>query len=407
MPVGIAYRWANQSQPMLNPHADSVSCFGGPVFPGPSTTKNPASGRLANLPNELLHNILKLLDLESLETVRRLNTAYWRIVEEFYVYRLLKEAAGPTLRMIHLTGLARHTSIRNLYTELRQPHCRACGDFGPFLFLLTCTRCCLNCLNERPEYQLAPDNYIEEKYDVPKCAINDLPVLHAPKGKYGGNYWYINHYYWCDMISVWEARKLARQNPEAWHKFDAECNSDTRTRLLVTYPSRASRKPKHRFRGGGSPLVLSHHHFAHHSTLRWPRLGVPSGERQRLEYGRFVEWSFMGSTAFPYFNGGSLEPGTYCSACRYAREISLEQVNIQSQREDAVKLRQNYNRAFLAEDIPAHYSECEAVNKKGYLVGACGSVEEYPWQRGGEDFMVRVDGKSCALRGINLDWSCL
>jgi hypothetical protein len=43
-------------------------------------------------------------------------------------------------------------SCEDLYSELCTAKCRSCGDFAPFLYLITCQRVCYLCFTLETEY---------------------------------------------------------------------------------------------------------------------------------------------------------------------------------------------------------------------------------------------------------------
>jgi hypothetical protein len=49
-------------------------------------------------------------------------------------------------------GTGRWISCRDLYEKLCTAECDSCGDFGGYLYLITCRRVCFLCFTEEPDY---------------------------------------------------------------------------------------------------------------------------------------------------------------------------------------------------------------------------------------------------------------
>lgn len=72
-------------------------------------------------------------------------------------YRIINEHASVNIFL--KTGAARYTTISQLYATLCLRNCELCGELGNFVYLLSCTRCCLVCLRAarfRRDSQMLP-----------------------------------------------------------------------------------------------------------------------------------------------------------------------------------------------------------------------------------------------------------
>ncbi|KAK2740885.1 hypothetical protein FQN55_008583 [Onygenales sp. PD_40] len=145
---------------------------------------------LGDLPPEILVNILvEQADLATLEAVRQLNSSYKHLVESLLEYKLVRQHASHTMRVIHAARIAPFVTARQLFTEMCQPWCRTCGDgvFGPFVFLPKLSRCCNRCLkNDKRPLAVAPMEYLLVNYFLDRDTIKEsLPTVHAFPGIYG------------------------------------------------------------------------------------------------------------------------------------------------------------------------------------------------------------------------------
>jgi hypothetical protein len=84
------------------------------------------------MPLEIVYEILLKLDFRSLNNTRQLNSHFQICVESLPAFRLLRQHAPYTLKVIHRAGVASAVTVQNLFAEFRQPSCRGCGAFGPF-----------------------------------------------------------------------------------------------------------------------------------------------------------------------------------------------------------------------------------------------------------------------------------
>nr|CEG03279.1 unnamed protein product [Fusarium pseudograminearum CS5834] len=124
----------------------------------PQTANNTAS--IYKLPPEVISNILLLVDVKSFHDFRNTSHQARFIANGIPQYRLVAQHGFAGIKALVQTHLSRHVTYDNLYRALNTEQCTMCGEFGSLLFLPTCTRCCYNCLREKPE--LAVINY----YDV-------------------------------------------------------------------------------------------------------------------------------------------------------------------------------------------------------------------------------------------------
>jgi hypothetical protein len=103
-------------------------------------------GDLKRLPSEIMREIMLNLDIQSLNTWRRVSSFFLYFVDNLREYSLFKENAWHTLSVMHFCDLGSMFPIRRLFAEFCRPDCAGCGAFGPLLFLPSLSRCCRKCL---------------------------------------------------------------------------------------------------------------------------------------------------------------------------------------------------------------------------------------------------------------------
>ena len=115
------------------------------------TTRGPPAARIRTyfvklfgaLPWELAPDVL--LYLETLDAMRLVNSHYRALIDEFPPLKLLQKHARHTLDVLkHRTSS--QIRFQWVVVKFKQPSCRKCGKFGPYVYLPTFQRCCEPCL---------------------------------------------------------------------------------------------------------------------------------------------------------------------------------------------------------------------------------------------------------------------
>lgn len=141
-------------------------------------------GKLSRLPVELLQTILLKLDLQTLTTFRSVNHSARHGINYLPLYKEVVNYAADTLRALIALGLASYFTASQVFNALRSENCTLCGDFGGYIYLLGCQRCCLSCIHEATE--LLPLSYARAKimYGVDDDALRQVPQFEAVAGFY-------------------------------------------------------------------------------------------------------------------------------------------------------------------------------------------------------------------------------
>jgi len=120
------------------------------TFPQPPTAH---LGTLRQLPLEILHEICLYLDFESLFRFQQINRRSRQIIGALRHYQPLVEHGQDFLRVLMKTRAAGETLMSELFATFCSEKCAVCGSFGSFVFLLSCTRSCADCLQQAPQLQ--------------------------------------------------------------------------------------------------------------------------------------------------------------------------------------------------------------------------------------------------------------
>jgi len=130
-------------------------------------------GSLDCLPIELFQITLSLLDLRTLMEFRRVNQRSLQLVAALPQYKVIISYVLDALRGVLSIGIGQWITCNDLFTTLCTAECKKCGDFGGYLFLLTCTRVCF----------LRNDNYLPLRYSHArrKFGFNRQTITHLPQ----------------------------------------------------------------------------------------------------------------------------------------------------------------------------------------------------------------------------------
>ncbi|KAK7524650.1 hypothetical protein IWZ03DRAFT_29834 [Phyllosticta citriasiana] len=102
-------------------------------------------GALDTVPLELIQSTLSLVDIPTLQNFRKVNRRALKVVDSMPEYKAVATYAPNALRGIQSIEADRWSTCESLYKALCTAECETCGDFGGFLYLLTCKRVCFLC----------------------------------------------------------------------------------------------------------------------------------------------------------------------------------------------------------------------------------------------------------------------
>ncbi|KAM0794796.1 hypothetical protein BDR22DRAFT_814538 [Usnea florida] len=159
-----------------------------PRLGGPNIASLQFLGQLDVLPLEIVQRILELMDIYTLTRMQCLNHDSNLLVNSLPQHRDIVAHAPNALRAMLGTGLASNFGIDDLYRALRSEECFLCGCFGPFLYLLSCRRCCYGCLAKAPDTLPISREIAKYCYGLPQDIISRLPCMRSLPGRYTHDY---------------------------------------------------------------------------------------------------------------------------------------------------------------------------------------------------------------------------
>ncbi|OJD24116.1 hypothetical protein ACJ73_04522 [Blastomyces percursus] len=374
-----------------------------PSVPSPNITRPRADGGnlVTRLPPELTTTILLYLDLNSLLTLRLINTLYRTLIDSLHPYTLLKQHAPHTLRILHKVQLASQFPLHQLYTEFRHPHCRACGAFGPLVFLPTLTRCCDRCLWTQTRFQVArvgflvdqfPGDLTPDELETLVSLLKQLPTVHVFPGPYGRD---PLHFDIIDepigLVSIAEAEKATVKWLGTHERF-RESIASLKAPLQRRGQGRSQEPGQRQDNQGRTEFSIDIHRL----------MEIYEMARSR--------WMGMGATDLPYWDTQRqmAESGIYCSPCTLQKEYENRYEQDDGMGEEGqgggaliwdgddhgTDARNTTgprvdNAAFYMGDICRHFEECERL-RKGYVFGMKDGMTRGIWN--GPDFWISADG---------------
>ncbi|KAH9895546.1 F-box domain-containing protein [Xylariomycetidae sp. FL2044] len=263
-------------------------------------------GALDHLPPELLSILLGMLDSRSIACFARVSTRGNALVQSHRAYRDLVSVAPRVLVALGRVRLIGLHSVAELHAGLRMERCAYCAEYGAFLFLPTCERCCWECLRRVPSLRMISPKEAKRYFGLSDRHLRQLPTLYVIPGTYGisadaapGQ---------CRLVSVKAARALGLAVHGSVEKLaEAMARRVKSTRLLVTgrYLQAEPAGPE-----GQDSLMLP-------------------------DQGNVPNDSFFGMASIPFpslSNSGTIEEGLWCRGCQDV----LRQYNSLRSRQDVL-----------------------------------------------------------------------
>ncbi|KAK4150728.1 hypothetical protein C8A00DRAFT_45943 [Chaetomidium leptoderma] len=142
-------------------------------------------GSLDCFPSEIQSVVLGMLDIQAVGRVARVSFQGNLLVRSHPQYRDLKEFVPGALEVLAVFGMASLHSIRELHAAMRSDRCDTCPTFGPFLFLPTGKRCCMECLRLSRVYRMVFVEYAKKVFGLSDLHLQQLPTISVPpRNKY-------------------------------------------------------------------------------------------------------------------------------------------------------------------------------------------------------------------------------
>ncbi|KZF24243.1 hypothetical protein L228DRAFT_245147 [Xylona heveae TC161] len=141
-------------------------------------------GTLDQLPLELLHMTLAQLEIQSLTDFRRVNRRAMLIVDSIPEYAQIIAHVPISIRAILSIGSGSWISCQDLYQKLCTAECDICGDFGGYLYLITCRRVCYLCFAWERDYLPLLRTDVLRKFGLRNEHLAGLPSMRSLPGVY-------------------------------------------------------------------------------------------------------------------------------------------------------------------------------------------------------------------------------
>ncbi|KAK2805004.1 hypothetical protein FQN51_001098 [Onygenales sp. PD_10] len=165
-------------------------------------------GSLDVLPLELLYLTFNVMDFQSLSRICCVSLRGKAVVESLPGYYRLVQHAPRMLGALARTRLIRFHSTSTLYQALLSERCRSCGEFGPFIFLPTCERCCYECLHRNQSFWVIPTSMAEKCFKLTKHQLEGVPFMCGIPGTYSVGH-HVSRKRKVRLVSVRAAKEVA------------------------------------------------------------------------------------------------------------------------------------------------------------------------------------------------------
>lgn len=175
------YHWTKADRSMIHfssPEIPSLSLYGS------TKVQRYPMGMLDRLPLEIIHQILEQLDFFTLVILRGLNLASRSIVDSLPAFKYMTQYAANTLRALSRTRLITVFTASRLLNVLRTDRCMNCQQYGAFLFLLTCSRCCFKCLEKDARLRAITLSTAKSSLGLKAKDLRRLPTMLSLPGTY-------------------------------------------------------------------------------------------------------------------------------------------------------------------------------------------------------------------------------
>ncbi|KAJ6097668.1 hypothetical protein N7499_002042 [Penicillium canescens] len=141
-------------------------------------------GALDKLPLEIIHLALIQLDMRSLADFRHVNKSARLVTDSIPQYKRILVHAPASIQGCLNIETARFFSCQDLYEKLSTAECDSCGDFGGYLYLVTCRRVCLLCFTQEADYLPLSRNDAIRKFGLGSKDLACLPRMKSLPGHY-------------------------------------------------------------------------------------------------------------------------------------------------------------------------------------------------------------------------------
>jgi hypothetical protein len=145
-------------------------------------------GTFDQFPLEILYMILEFSTIQDLSRLCRASLRGNFIVTSLKIYRELIEYVPYVLAALVRTDLVGNHAAIDIYRSLRSTNCCFCNELGNYLWLPTCERCCISCIQHNSRLRILNLDQANLFFNVSRAdmARSGIAMKSIP-GKYGYN----------------------------------------------------------------------------------------------------------------------------------------------------------------------------------------------------------------------------
>src|SRR5947207_2495814 len=180
-----------------------------PSFLNGSSDCQSSAGSLDSLPLELLHQVFNYLDFRTLFNVVCTSTRGRLLVESLPAYKDVLTHSCPALTALARTELITYHPASRVHAALKSEKCMNCTDYGPFLYLPTCERCCLNCLRHERSLRMMTPSIATKCFAITSRDLHQVSAMISIPGTYILRN-KVTHRKRIRLVSARQARELGR-----------------------------------------------------------------------------------------------------------------------------------------------------------------------------------------------------
>ena len=221
MDSGVIPQWAVEegvTQKYLIQHlswrpakiVDSAICLSEtiPSWEPQKPLQSASIGYLDYLPLELIHAVLNSLDFRSLSNLACTSHGGTAAVRSLPAYRNLTKHASAALIALNRMKLITYHSVATIYAALRSENCVRCDEYGPFLFLPTCERCCYRCVQFNHSLSVVSRNMAGMCFGLTPSQLRRIPAMLSLPELKSGSMKYSKRQRPVTLVSLKQAREL-------------------------------------------------------------------------------------------------------------------------------------------------------------------------------------------------------
>lgn len=134
------------------------------------------------LPLEILQELLSNLDLCTLTEFRRVNRRAMDVVHSIPQYKAIATHAPNVIYAASAIETAH--SIESVYQALCTTGCAFCGNFGGYLYMITCKRVCFSCIVNNTKVLTIRHKSAIRKFGLNRQIVRALPGMKSIPGTY-------------------------------------------------------------------------------------------------------------------------------------------------------------------------------------------------------------------------------